>query len=85
MASGMPLFAGDSEIDQVFRIFERLGTPTPAQWSAFSRLPEYQASFPQFRPKVRGREMALHTHRIPYFNLSTAPRNVHCDGYQTVM
>ena len=52
MASGLPLFAGDSEIDQLFRIFERLGTPTPAQWASFSRLPEYQPNFPQFRPKV---------------------------------
>ncbi|KIH45399.1 kinase domain protein [Ancylostoma duodenale] len=29
MVAGIPLFAGDSEIDQLFRIFKILGTPTP--------------------------------------------------------
>jgi serine/threonine protein kinase len=28
-----PLFCGDSEIDQIFKIFQFHGTPTPAQWS----------------------------------------------------
>jgi cyclin-dependent kinase 2 len=27
-----PLFCGDSEIDQIFKIFQFHGTPTPAQW-----------------------------------------------------
>uniref|UniRef100_A0A1I7WTX3 Protein kinase domain-containing protein n=1 Tax=Heterorhabditis bacteriophora TaxID=37862 RepID=A0A1I7WTX3_HETBA len=29
MATGRPLFPGDSEIDQLFKIFRTLGTPTP--------------------------------------------------------
>jgi hypothetical protein len=27
-----PMFCGDSEIDQIFKIFQFHGTPTPAQW-----------------------------------------------------
>ena len=53
MAAGLPLFSGDSEIDQLFHIFKHLGTPTPAQWASFQRMPEFQPSFPKFRPKVR--------------------------------
>jgi len=26
------MFCGDSEIDQIFKIFQFHGTPTPAQW-----------------------------------------------------
>jgi serine/threonine protein kinase len=29
MSRGSPLFDGNSEIQQLFKIFERLGTPTP--------------------------------------------------------
>lgn len=29
MSRGAPLFDGNSEIQQIFKIFERLGTPTP--------------------------------------------------------
>ena len=32
MATGSPLFAGDSEIDTAFKIFQKLGTPTEACW-----------------------------------------------------
>jgi serine/threonine protein kinase len=27
-----PLFTGDSEIDQIFKIFQFHGTPTPKEW-----------------------------------------------------
>lgn len=32
MLNGAPLFAGDSEIDQLFKIFMVLGTPTDVTW-----------------------------------------------------
>merc|ERR1711933_711269 len=34
MATGQPLFAGDSEIDTIFKIFQKLGTPTDTMWPA---------------------------------------------------
>lgn len=52
-ASGSPLFTGDSEIDQIFRIMQALGTPTVDQWPLLPRLPDYSPSFPKFRGKVR--------------------------------
>ncbi|TNY23453.1 cyclin-dependent protein kinase [Rhodotorula diobovata] len=50
MASGLPLVPGDSEIDQIFRIFRLMGTPTPATWPGLVQMPDYKASFPQWRP-----------------------------------
>jgi len=45
-----PLFPGDSEIDQLFRIFRLLGTPSEASWPGVTKLPDYQAVFPLWRP-----------------------------------
>ncbi|NXN81351.1 CDK2 kinase, partial [Bombycilla garrulus] len=42
------LFPGDSEIDQLFRIFRTLGTPDEAAWPGVSALPDYKASFPRW-------------------------------------
>eukprot|EP00301_Raphidiophrys_heterophryoidea_P026446 c9136_g1_i1.p1 GENE.c9136_g1_i1~~c9136_g1_i1.p1 ORF type:complete len:319 (-),score=94.05 c9136_g1_i1:268-1188(-) len=44
------LFAGDSEIDQLFKIFKALGFPTEDVWRGVTRLPDFQHVFPQFRP-----------------------------------
>ena len=44
-----PLFAGDSEIDQIFKIFEVLGTPTEQNWPGIEQLPDYKRTFPKFR------------------------------------
>ncbi|PWN20006.1 putative Cdk1-cyclin-dependent kinase 1 [Microstroma glucosiphilum] len=48
MAMKSPLFPGDSEIDEIFRIFRTLGTPTDAVWPGVKTLPDYKASFPQW-------------------------------------
>jgi hypothetical protein len=42
---------GDSEIDQLFKIFLVLGTPTEQSWPGVTKLPDYKASFPQWKPK----------------------------------
>eukprot|EP01083_Nonionella_stella_P263837 895756_1 len=51
MATGQPLFSGDSEIDTIFKIFQKLGTPTPEQWPGVNDLPEFKPSFPKWKPK----------------------------------
>ncbi|NP_001266420.1 cyclin-dependent kinase 2-like [Bombyx mandarina] len=48
MASGRTLFPGDSEIDQLFRVFRALGTPGEALWPAARRLPDFRAAFPRW-------------------------------------
>jgi len=45
---GVPLFPGDSEIDQIFKIFRILGTPNEDLWPGVSGLPDYKPTFPQW-------------------------------------
>lgn len=49
MATNRALFPGDSEIDQLFRIFRTLGTPNESIWEGVSRLPDFKATFPQWQ------------------------------------
>ncbi|CAH3930236.1 cyclin-dependent kinase 2-like [Pieris brassicae] len=51
MASGRTLFPGDSEIDQLFRVFRALGTPGDDVWAGARLLPDYRASFPRWPSK----------------------------------
>ena len=46
MITGRPLFAGDSEIDELFRIFRVLGTPNEQTWPGVTQLPNYKDTFP---------------------------------------
>jgi serine/threonine protein kinase len=46
-----PLFAGDSEIDQIFKIFQMYGTPNEKVWPGITKLPDFKVTFPQFRGK----------------------------------
>ncbi|XP_023160305.2 cyclin-dependent kinase 1-like [Drosophila hydei] len=48
MATRKTLFQGDSEIDQLFRIFRMLGTPNEDSWPGVSALPDYKSSFPNW-------------------------------------
>jgi len=51
MASGAPLFAGDSEIDTIFKVFQKLGTPTVVQWPGLGELPDFKANFPKWNAR----------------------------------
>ena len=51
MAHRKPLFAGDCEIDQIFKIFQMYGTPTEKTWPGITKLPEFKLNFPQFKGK----------------------------------
>ncbi|KAI8980431.1 protein serine/threonine kinase [Pilobolus umbonatus] len=48
MASGRPLFPGNSISDQLQKIFKVLGTPTEEIWPKVSLLPEYKRDFEVF-------------------------------------
>lgn len=41
MATGSPLFPGQNDGDQLCKIFELLGTPSPESWPGISELPDY--------------------------------------------
>lgn len=47
----LPIFQGDSEIDQIFKIFRLLGTPTEEEWPGVTELPNYKPTFPKWKPK----------------------------------
>ncbi|KAG0227269.1 Cyclin-dependent kinase catalytic subunit [Actinomortierella wolfii] len=46
-----PLFPGDSEIDELFKIFKIKGTPNETVWPGISNLKDYKSSFPQWHPQ----------------------------------
>lgn len=48
MATGIALFRGDSEIDTIFQVFQKLGTPTEVEWPGLSTLPDFKPTFPQW-------------------------------------
>ncbi|KAM7305264.1 cyclin-dependent kinase 1 [Ixodes scapularis] len=52
MINKRPLFHGDSEIDQLFRIFRTLGTPTEDTWPGVTKLPDYKSSFPNWSENI---------------------------------
>lgn len=48
LAHKKPLFAGDSEIGQIFKIFRTLGSPTEETWQGYENLPEMKLTFPKW-------------------------------------
>ncbi|EOD17054.1 cyclin-dependent kinase, partial [Emiliania huxleyi CCMP1516] len=61
-ASGQMLFVGDSDIGQLFKIFEVLGTPGAAKatpWRGVEALPHYNELFPNMPPRDWARFPAL--------------------------
>ncbi|KAE8298708.1 Cyclin-dependent kinase 2 [Larimichthys crocea] len=48
MITRRALFPGDSEIDQLFRIFRTLGTPDETVWPGVTSMPDYKPSFPKW-------------------------------------
>jgi cyclin-dependent kinase 1 len=64
MCNHRPLFQGDSEIDQLFRIFRVLRTPTEDLWPGVTQLPDYKATFPTWST----------------FNLKASMKNITAEG-----
>ena len=51
MINHQPLFAGESEIDQLHKVFYHLGTPDESTWPGVSQLPDYRDTFPKWKRK----------------------------------
>ena len=43
------LWMGDSEIDELFKIFRDLGTPDEDVWQGVRQLPDWKETFPKWR------------------------------------
>jgi len=52
MTTRRPMFPGDSEIDELYRIFRIFGTPTNANWPKVSDLPDWKPTFPVWKAKT---------------------------------
>jgi serine/threonine protein kinase len=48
MVNGRALFPGDCEIDQIYRIFRVLGTPTECTWPGVTTFNYYKDTFPKW-------------------------------------
>ncbi|KAF1980737.1 Pkinase-domain-containing protein [Aulographum hederae CBS 113979] len=48
MCTRKPLFPGDSEIDEIFKIFRILGTPSEEEWPGVTSFPDFKSSFPKW-------------------------------------
>lgn len=55
-----PLFPGDSEIDQLYRIFRTMGTPDESSWQGVSQLPDYKRTFPRWEAQSLPEEIVRH-------------------------
>ncbi|KAI3701204.1 hypothetical protein L2E82_45853 [Cichorium intybus] len=51
MATRKVLFHGESEIDQLFKIFNVMGTPTEDTWPGVSSLRDFKSTFPKWQAK----------------------------------
>ncbi|KAJ6660422.1 hypothetical protein lerEdw1_017846 [Lerista edwardsae] len=60
MVTRKALFPGDSEIDQLFRIFRTLGTPTESVWPGVTQLPDYKGNFPKWPRKEMKVQLLLY-------------------------
>ncbi|CAL8097584.1 unnamed protein product [Calicophoron daubneyi] len=62
VATKEALFRGDSEIDQLFRIFRLLGTPSEEVWPGVTNLPDYKKKgFPVWRDSKLATSENIHS------------------------
>ncbi|KAJ8255241.1 hypothetical protein GJAV_G00202670 [Gymnothorax javanicus] len=80
MVAKRPLFPGDSEIDQLFRIFKTLGTPNEEVWPGVSQLPDYKARFPRWGPQ----DLSKITPKLQPSGLDLLLQLLHYDPLQRV-
>ena len=48
MVTKRPLFPGDSEIDQLYKIFRQLGTPDESLWQGVTEMEDFNKDFPKW-------------------------------------
>ena len=75
MAHRKPLFAGDCEIDQIFKIFQMFGTPNEKTWPGVTKLPEFKLTFPQFK----GKGIAAYNRNIDPIGLDLLSKMIQLD------
>ena len=75
MAQKKPLFPGDSEIDQLFKIFKLHGTPNEDSWPGVSKLRDFKNTFPKFR----GGKLQENSKNLDSFGLDLVSKMMNID------
>merc|ERR1712023_396207 len=55
MSNHKPLWPGGCEIDQLYKIFQVLGTPSPRIWKTYEKLPHANEAFPNWPKKPQNK------------------------------
>lgn len=77
MSNKKALFAGDSEIDQLYRIFRTLGTPDSEQWPGVTALEDYKSNFPKWQKQSLQKLLKhLDEDAIDLLEVKTADREI---------
>ena len=50
IALGETLFNGDTEIEQLFKVFKLIGSPNASNWSFLTDSQDFKATFPNWKP-----------------------------------
>jgi len=80
MVQRRPLFCGDSEIDQIFKIFRILGTPNEKVWPGVSNLPDFKSTFPKWQPSP----LSKHCPNLDSKGLDLLQRMINYDPTQRI-
>jgi len=80
MAQRKALFIGDSEIDQIFKIFTVQGTPSPTYWPEALKYPDYKPEF----PKWRGQPMSQHVKHMDEYAIDLLAQMVALEPNQRI-
>lgn len=67
-----PLFLGQSELDQIYKIFLVLGTPFEKTWSGVTKLAGYRSNFPQWENMI--------SIKLKEYNYSAKIKTIIMDG-----
>lgn len=70
-----PLFAGQSEDDQLDKIFKMRGTPTNEEWPQMKELPLYKPEIPQYPPQ----DLAQFIPELDEVGIDLMERLLQCD------
>jgi cyclin-dependent kinase 2 len=65
------MFQGDSEIDQLYRIFRQFGTPDETNWKNIHQLPDFKPSFPKWERQVLPHRMYSDNDAVELFLMMT--------------
>lgn len=84
MCTGRPLFCGQSDSDQLLKIFKVIGTPNKQDWPSMTELPEYRAKYKDGFPFMPGKKLHSVVPRLNRLGLDLLERMLQCDPMKRI-